>query len=265
MKTDAFQWEDYHRTTRLNIRCPIGTSLFSEDTSRRPPYSTNRMHQTCYRQNGYHVSPQEPQCIYTPSFVNNPNNKYNPKCMPLTIFNLSKIDHLYIGRDTIVAFANIPEIDTYNVEIASEDKIKEHLAKPRNWVPQRHETLPEIPSDTAVICSSADLPGHCKVHLQDKKISSDICQRFEELCEEYGEAFSKHNKDIGRTKLVKMDVDTGDSPPVSSRPYTLPLKHYEWVQKEIESLEHVGIITKSMSPWASPIVIVPKMSSPRNP
>ena len=59
-----------------------------------------------------------------------------------------------------------------------------------------------------------------------------------------------------------MDVDTGDSPPVSSRPYTLPLKHYEWVQEEIESLECAGIITKIMSPRASPIVIVPKKSSP---
>ena len=59
-----------------------------------------------------------------------------------------------------------------------------------------------------------------------------------------------------------MDVDTGDSPPVSSRPNTLPLKHYEWVQKEIESLECAGVITKSMSPWASPIVVVPKKSAP---
>ena len=132
-------------------------------------------------------------------------------------------------------------------------------------MPQRHETLSEIPSDTALICSPADVPGHCKVHLQDKEISGDIRQRFEELCEEYGQAFSKHNEDIGRTKLIKMDVDTGDSPPVSSRPYTLPLKHYEWVQKEIESLEHAGVITKSMSPWASPIVIVPKKSSPGEP
>ena len=62
-----------------------------------------------------------------------------------------------------------------------------------------------------------------------------------------------------------MDVDAGDSPPVSSRPYTLPLKHYEWVQKEIESLECAGVITKSMSPWASPIVVVPKKSAPREP
>ena len=62
-----------------------------------------------------------------------------------------------------------------------------------------------------------------------------------------------------------MDIDTGDSPPVSSRPYTLPLKHYEWVQREIESLECAGVITKSMSIWASPIVIVPKKSAPGEP
>ena len=78
-------------------------------------------------------------------------------------------------------------------------------------------------------------------------------------------AFSKNNEDIARTKLVKMDIDTGESPPVSSRPYALPLKHYEWVQREIESLEHAGVITKSTSKWASPIVIVPKKQLPGNP
>ena len=185
--------------------------------------------------------------------------------MPLTIFNLSTVDHLYIGKDTVIAFAEQPVLETYNIELAREDKIKEHLAKPRNWVPQRHETLPEIPHDTAFICSPADIPGPRKVQLQDKNITTDIRQKFEELCKEYGEAFSKNNEDIGRTKLVKMDIDTGDSPTVSSRPYTLPLKHYKWVQREIESLERAGVITKSMSKWASPIVIVPKKSAPGEP
>ena len=62
-----------------------------------------------------------------------------------------------------------------------------------------------------------------------------------------------------------MDIDTGDSPPISSRPYILPLKHYEWVQREIESLEWAGLIKESMSNWASPIVIVPKISAPGEP
>ena len=185
--------------------------------------------------------------------------------MPLTIFNLSTVDHLYIGKDTVIAFAEQPVLETYNIELASEDKIKEHLAKPQNWVPQKQETLPEIPHDTAFLCSPADVPGPCKVQLQDKDITTDIRQKFKELCDEYGETFSKNNEDISRTKLVKMDIDTGDSPPVSSRPYTLPLKHYEWVQREIESLECAGVITKSMSKWASPIVVVPKKSAPGEP
>ena len=43
------------------------------------------------------------------------------------------------------------------------------------------------------------------------------------------------------------------------------MKHYEWVQREIESLERAGVITKSMSKWASPIVIVPKKTAPGEP
>ena len=71
--------------------------------------------------------------------------------MPLTIFNLSMVDHLYIGKETMIAFAEQPVLETYNIELASEDKIKEHLAKPQNWVPQRHKTLPEIPHDTLFV------------------------------------------------------------------------------------------------------------------
>ena len=42
-----------------------------------------------------------------------------------------------------------------------------------------------------------------------------------------------------------MDFDTGDSPPVCQEPYTLPLKHYSWVQQETETLEWAGVIKKA--------------------
>ena len=144
--------------------------------------------------------------------------------------------------------------DPHNIT-AYEAEMTHHMVK----------MLPEIPPDTAFLCSPADVPGPCKVQLQDKDITTDIRQKFEELCEQYGKGFSKSNEDIGRTKLVKMDIDMGDSPPVSSRPYTLPLKHCEWVQREIKSLECAGVITKSTSKWASPIVVVPKKSAPGEP
>ena len=45
----------------------------------------------------------------------------------------------------------------------------------------------------------------------------------------------------------------------------MSLKHYDWVQKEITTLEKAGIITKSISPLASPVVIVPKKSAQGEP
>ena len=50
------------------------------------------------------------------------------------------------------------------------------------------------------------------------------------------------------------------------KPYNLPLKHYNWVEQEIETLECAGVIKKSTSPWAkTPIVVVAKKSAPGEP
>ena len=59
-----------------------------------------------------------------------------------------------------------------------------------------------------------------------------------------------------------MEIDTDDSPPITPKPYTLPLKHAAWVQKELKILEKAGVIVRSVSPWASPTVVVPKRSVP---
>ena len=77
--------------------------------------------------------------------------------------------------------------------------------------------------------------------------------------------FSKDSSDIGKTPLISMEIETGDSPPVCQRPYNLPLKHIDWVQKELDTLKKAGVITRSVLPWASPIVIVPKRTVPGEP
>ena len=90
-------------------------------------------------------------------------------------------------------------------------------------------------------------------------------ENFELLCEQHHEAFSKNNKDIGCTQLIEMEIDTGDSLPVVQSPYTLPLKHYDWVHQEIETLEKSGVIERNLSRWASPVILVPKKSAPDEP
>ena len=75
------------------------------------------------------------------------------------------------------------------------------------------------------------------MELKDHNASEKTKQEFEELKTKYPEAFLLNNEDIGHTELVTMDIDTGYSPPVCQKPYTLPQKHYSWVQQEIETLE----------------------------
>ena len=96
--------------------------------------------------------------------------------------------------------------------------------------------------------SPAEAPVHRKVLLEDKNIFPKTQQAFDELCQKYGDIIFKNSGDIGKTMLVEMEIDTGNHPPIASKPYTLSLKHYKWVQREIETLERAGIIERSISP-----------------
>ena len=115
------------------------------------------------------------------------------------------------------------------------------------------------------ITSPADIDVHRKVELQDAEISDKQRQAFRDLCTEFNDIFSADSGDIGKTPLLEVEIDTGDSPPITQKPYTLPLKHTEWVQRELEILEKAGVIVRSVSPWASPIVVVPKRTAPGEP
>ena len=109
---------------------------------------------------------------------------------------------------------------------------------PRNWIPKRktEEKLSELFGNPFMrkkddfLKSPADVPAHRKVLLEDKNILPETRASFEQLCEKYDDIISKNSGDIGKTMLIEMEIDTGNHPPVASKPYTLPLKHYEWVQ-----------------------------------
>ena len=157
------------------------------------------------------------------------------------------------------------------LEICTMEQLEKEL--PRNWIPERKQQEefreflqnPFMQKDDDFLKSPAEAPVHRKVLLEDKDISPKTQKAFDKLCEKYEDIISKNSGDIGKTMLVEMEIDTGNQPPIASKPYTLPIKHYNWVQKEIETLERAGIIERSISPWASPVVIVPKKSAPGEP
>ena len=116
-----------------------------------------------------------------------------------------------------------------------------------------------------IITSPADIHPRAKPKLKDADITPEWEQKFEGLYEKYRKVFSKDSVDIGKTPIIQMEIDTGDNMPVNQRPYSLALKHVNWVRQELEALEKAGVITRSVSPWGSPIVIVPKKAAPGEP
>ena len=64
--------------------------------------------------------------------------------------------------------------------------------------------------------------------------------------------------DSGKTPLLEVEINNGDSLPITQKPYTLPLKQLHGYKENLKILEKAGVIVRSVSPWASPIVVVPK-------
>ena len=115
------------------------------------------------------------------------------------------------------------------------------------------------------ITSPTDIDIHRKVILQDADITEEQQNAFKDLCTKYNDIFSTDSGDIGKTALLEVEIDTENSLPITQEPYTLPLKHTAWVQRELEILEKAGVIVRSISPWASPMVVVPKELLQGNP
>ena len=100
--------------------------------------------------------------------------------------------------------------------------------------------------------------SHQKPVLQNAPINQKIKLELEQLLERNQDCFAEDERQIGTTPLITMSIDTGDHPPVAKRPYTLAIKHHDWVKAEIDKLLEAGVIRESDSSWSAPIVVVPK-------
>ena len=64
---------------------------------------------------------------------------------------------------------------------------------------------------------------------------------------------------LDKWDLTEVHIATRpDATPIAAHPYSIVLKHHDYLKQEIQKLLDTGIICKNMSPWASPIVVVKK-------
>ena len=175
--------------------------------------------------------------------------------IPVALINLNEDERIFLKKGEILGCLEPSPIEITEIVKEESGEIGE----------EDEEEDESIPLEKKFITSPAEVNTHRKMQLQDAEVTEENREKFRLLCEEFEDIFSKDSTDIGKTPLITMDIDTGDSSAVCQRPYNLPLKHREWVQKELETLGRAGMIIRSISPWARPIVVVPKKTEPGEP
>ena len=171
----------------------------------------------------------------------------NSTLIPFAMINLGE-DYIFLPKGQVVGFLDPECIDVSEIELDIATVTVNAMDIPttlKEKVMQKDQNT--IPSD--FITSPADVAGPRKADLKDFEVTTEETEALTKLCDRYADVFCDNSGDIGRTPLIKMDIDTGKNPPVCQRPYTLPLKHVEWVKKELNILEAVGITVRSVSPW----------------
>ena len=74
----------------------------------------------------------------------------------------------------------------------------------------------------------------------------------------YAGVFALTDQELGCTDIVEHVIDTGEHTPIKQQPYRVPVVHRDKIAEMVTSMQDQGIIRPSVSPWASPVVLVPK-------
>ena len=80
-----------------------------------------------------------------------------------------------------------------------------------------------------------------------------------------GSIISRSSMDVGRTKLHTLNVQVTEGSPVFVKQYTIPLKYQSFIDDETKRLEEAGLISRSLSNWSAPCIVVPKKQDRDNP
>ena len=128
--------------------------------------------------------------------------------IPYMIVNLDYHDTVDIKKDTLEAYIHEEDASCAYLEVNEMVESTQGI----NWQPPHNCKV--VKSD--LVYSPAQIIEHHRVELKDHDASEETKQQFEELKTKFPEVFSLNNEDMGCTQLVTMDIDTGDSPPVTS-------------------------------------------------
>uniref|UniRef100_A0A1X7TFY0 Reverse transcriptase domain-containing protein n=1 Tax=Amphimedon queenslandica TaxID=400682 RepID=A0A1X7TFY0_AMPQE len=83
-------------------------------------------------------------------------------------------------------------------------------------------------------------------------------EQFYNLLLSFSEIFPDSNDDLGHTTVLKHQINTGSALPIRQPPRRVPKNKQEESHRLIQNMLDNNIISRSHSPWSSPIILVKK-------
>ena len=78
-----------------------------------------------------------------------------------------------------------------------------------------------------------DFVNYNKPALHNAPTDKQTKANLDKLLDNNKDAFADDERQIGTIPLIEMTTDTGDHLPTAEKPYTLALKHYDWVKRRL--------------------------------
>ena len=120
---------------------------------------------------------------------------------------------------------------------------------PYPWLPpddpRRHQTDMEIIQET--------------INLQDccEEVDESMKESIRNLCHKYAPAFSLRDE-IGTCESLEVDLNLKDEDPFNYRPHNMNERDKDVIDKEMKRGCLLGILKKGLSPYSSPIMLIPR-------
>ena len=120
-----------------------------------------------------------------------------------------------------------------------------------------YELLPDYPTSSSMEMET--LMKRPKVALEDTKDADKWKTKVLSMLEtKFASIISKSSTDVGHTNLHTVDLQVSEGNPVFVKQYTIPLKYQNYINEETKRLEEAGLISRSLSNWSAPCMVIPK-------
>ena len=94
-----------------------------------------------------------------------------------------------------------------------------------------------------------------KLNLKDSVLDEKGKEEFLAKVEQFTDVFSLRDE-IGTCPFIEVHLKLKDETPFFVRPYTMREEQKKVIQKEMDRLEHLGIIRKGLTGYSSLVVLV---------